>query len=226
MTIRNNVQSIEGIIANAQQSSALSSNDVTLICVSKYHSIDEANIVYDAGVRHFAENRAEGFQEKSAAMADDIVWHLIGTLQTRKVKDVINEIDYFHALDRLKLAKEIDKRADKVIKCFLQVNVSGEESKHGIAPAELDAFIEAVAEFPKVEIVGLMTMAPIDATDEEIHQYFANLRQLRDQVQALGKDYAPCQHLSMGMSGDYPIAVAEGADFVRVGSAIFNTETE
>ncbi|MGH2120017.1 YggS family pyridoxal phosphate-dependent enzyme, partial [Aerococcus sp. L_32] len=156
----------------------------------------------------------------------DIVWHLIGTLQTRKVKDVINEIDYFHALDRLKLAKEIDKRADKVIKCFLQVNVSGEESKHGIAPAELDAFIEAVAEFPKVEIVGLMTMAPIDATDEEIHQYFANLRQLRDQVQALGKDYAPCQHLSMGMSGDYPIAVAEGADFVRVGSAIFNTETE
>ncbi len=226
MKIRNNLQSIEGIIANAQQSSALSSNDVTLICVSKYHSIDEAMTVYDAGVRHFAENRPEGFQEKSTAMPDDITWHLIGTLQTRKVKNVINDIDYFHALDRLKLAKEIDKRADKVIKCFLQVNVSGEESKHGIQPEEINDFIEAIIDFPKVEIVGLMTMAPIDANDDEIHQYFAHLRQLRDEVQAMGKTYAPCKHLSMGMSGDYPIAVAEGADFVRVGSAIFNTDTE
>lgn len=226
MTIRNNLQSIEGIIANAQQSSALSSNDVTLICVSKYHSIDEAMTAYNEGVRHFAENRPDGFQEKSAAMPDDIVWHLIGTLQSRKVKDVINEIDYFHALDRLKLAKEIDKRADKVIKCFLQVNVSGEESKHGIAPEEIENFINGVADYPKVEIVGLMTMAPIDADEEAIHQYFANLRQLRTQVQDMGKAYAPCQYLSMGMSGDYPIAVAEGADFVRVGSAIFNTDTE
>ena len=226
MKIRNNLQSIEGTIAKVQQSSALSSNDVTLICVSKYHSIDEAMSVYDAGVRHFAENRPEGFQEKSTAMPDDITWHLIGTLQTRKVKNVINHIDYFHALDRLKLAKEIDKRADKVVKCFLQVNVSGEASKHGVQPEEIYHFIEAIIDFPKVEIVGLMTMAPIDASDDEIHQYFAQLRQLRDEVKAMGKTYAPCKHLSMGMSGDYPIAVAEGADFVRVGSAIFNTDTE
>lgn len=226
MTISDNLQSIECNIANAQKSSALSSKDVTLICVSKYHSVAEAMTVYDAGVRHFAENRNDGFLEKAEQMPDDITWHLIGTLQTRKVKDVINKIDYFHALDRLKLAKEIDKRADHVIKCFLQVNVSNEESKHGISVDEVVHFIEAVAEFSNVEIVGLMTMAPHDASDEALHQYFARLRQLRDQVQELDKSYAPCQYLSMGMSGDYAIAVSEGANFVRIGSAFFKTDTE
>jgi pyridoxal phosphate enzyme (YggS family) len=226
MTISDNLQSIECNIANAQKASALSSNDVTLICVSKYHSVDEAMAVYDAGVRNFAENRPEGLFEKMPAMPDDIEWHLIGTLQTRKVKDVINQVAYFHALDRLKLAKEINKRADHVIKCFVQVNVSGEEAKHGIAPEELNAFVDAIEAYDKIEIVGLMTMAPIDADETALHTYFGQLRTLRDQVQAMAKPYAPCQHLSMGMSGDYAIAIEEGADFVRIGSAFFKTDAE
>ena len=104
-----------------------------MIAVTKYVTIERAKEAYQAGIRHFGENRLEGFKEKKAALPDDAIFHFIGSLQSRKVKDVINEVDYFHALDRLSLAKEINKRANHVISCFVQVNVSGEESKHGIA---------------------------------------------------------------------------------------------
>lgn len=221
MTIQENIQKINQNIINAQHKSALALAKVTLICVSKYHSIEAAQEVYDNGIRHFAENRPEGLAEKQAVLPDDVIWHFIGTLQSRKVKMVINDIDYFHALDRLSLAKEIQKRAEHTIKCFIQVNISGEESKHGLKPAELVAFVEELAAYPAIEVVGLMTMAPHDASAMALHQYFAELKQLRDQIEGLGLEYAPCHELSMGMSADYPIAIEEGATFVRVGSAFF-----
>lgn len=221
MTIQENIQKINQNIINAQHKSALALDKVTLICVSKYHSIEAAQEVYDNGIRHFAENRPEGLAEKKAALPDDVIWHFIGTLQSRKVKMVINEIDYFHALDRLSLAQEIQKRAEHTIKCFIQVNVSGEESKHGLKPAELVAFVEELAAYPAIEVAGLMTMAPHDASAMALRQYFAELKQLRDQIEGLGLEHAPCHELSMGMSADYQIAIEEGATFVRVGSAFF-----
>lgn len=225
MTIEQNVQDIEQTVREAQaQSAGLSSNDITLICVSKYHTVEETQSVYDTGIRHFGENRPEGLREKQAALPDDIDWHYIGTLQTRKVKEVINDISYFHALDREKLAKEIQKRADHSIKCFVQVNISGEASKHGIAPDEVVDFIQKMADYDKIQIIGLMTMAPIDASLEECRKYFAKLRQLCDTIQATNLSYAPCTELSMGMSRDYSVAIEEGASFVRVGSAFFANE--
>ena len=136
-----------------------------VIVVTKYVTIDRANDAYNAGIRHFGENRLEGFQQKKAALPDDVVMHFIGSLQTRKVKDVINEIDYFHALDRLKLAKEINKRAEHKIKCFVQVNVSGESSKQGVSLSEVETFIKELKQYENIEIIGLMTMAPL--TDDE-----------------------------------------------------------
>ncbi|MDO4670267.1 MAG: YggS family pyridoxal phosphate-dependent enzyme [Aerococcus sp.] len=223
MTFADNVAHIKATIKQAQES-ASAHRELTLICVSKYHTVEEAKAIYDLGIRDFAENYVQGLQEKQAALPDDITWHLIGPLQSRKVKDVINQVDYFHALDRLKIAKEINKRADHVIKCFVEVNVSGEESKHGIKPEEVMPFVQACAAYPKVEIIGLMTMAPHDAPDEEKRGIFRTLRELQQAIMEKRLPGAPCSELSMGMTSDYPLAVLEGASFVRIGTAFFQSD--
>ncbi|MGO3780998.1 MAG: YggS family pyridoxal phosphate-dependent enzyme, partial [Enterococcus viikkiensis] len=150
-----------------------------------------------------------------------IKWHLIGNLQRRKVKLIINEIDFFHALDSLRLAQEIQKRAEHQIDCFIEVNVSGEESKHGISPEELFSFIKDLEGLDKVHVIGLMTMAPYDANESEVRAVFSKLRQLQESVRELHLQYAPCTELSMGMSQDFKTAIEEGATFVRIGTALF-----
>ena len=198
-----------------------------LVAVSKTVGADQIQALYDLGQRHFRENRYPTLLEKQATLAQtapDIVWHFIGRVQTRQVKEFINQIDYLHALDRFDLAKEIQKRADHPIKCFLQVNVSGEESKTGYEPEQVFAAIEQLAPYDKIEIVGLMTMAPADALEGELHFFFKTLKHLQLLVQEAGYPHAPCTELSMGMSQDYTIATEEGASFLRVGSALFAPE--
>ncbi|ERH35949.1 YggS family pyridoxal phosphate-dependent enzyme [Staphylococcus equorum] len=195
-----------------------------VIAVTKYVTIDRANDAYNAGIRHFGENRLEGFQLKKEALPDDIVMHFIGSLQTRKVKEVINEIDYFHALDRLKLAKEINKRAEHKIKCFVQVNVSGEESKQGVALKDVNTFIETLEQYENLEVVGLMTMAPLTDDESYIKSLFQSLKNKRDEIKALNLNYAPCTELSMGMSNDFHLAAEEGASFVRIGTKLVGKE--
>lgn len=195
-----------------------------VIAVTKYVTIDRANDAYHAGIRHFGENRLEGFQLKKEALPDDIVMHFIGSLQTRKVKEVINEIDYFHALDRLKLAKEINKRAEHKIKCFVQVNVSGEESKQGVALEDVNTFIETLEQYENLEVVGLMTMAPLTDDESYIKSLFQSLKNKRDEIKALNLNYAPCTELSMGMSNDFHLATEEGASFVRIGTKLVGKE--
>ena len=195
-----------------------------LVAVSKTVGADQIQALYDLGQGHFGENRYPTLLEKQATLAQtapDIVWHFIGRIQTRQVKVFINQIDYLHALDRFDLAKEIQKRADHPIKCFLQVNVSGEESKTGYEPEQVFAAIEQLAPYDKIEIVGLMTMAPADALEGELHFFFKTLKHLQLLVQEAGYPHAPCTELSMGMSQDYTIATEEGASFLRVGSALF-----
>ncbi|WP_323701665.1 YggS family pyridoxal phosphate-dependent enzyme [Staphylococcus cohnii] len=195
-----------------------------VIAVTKYVTIERANDAYQAGIRHFGENRLEGFQQKKAALPDDVVMHFIGSLQTRKVKEVINDIDYFHALDRLKLAKEINKRAQHKVKCFVQVNVSGETSKQGIALDEVDTFIKDLEQYENIEITGLMTMAPYTDDEPYIKDLFKSLRAKRDEIKALNLNFASCTELSMGMSNDYHLAAEEGASFVRIGTKLVGKE--
>lgn len=204
---------------NAQRSI----EEVTLVAVTKSVGIEQAESLVKLGVTNFAENRVDKLLEKKNAFDKNSVikWHLIGNLQRRKVKLIINEIDYFHALDSLKLAEEIQKRSEKVLPCFVEVNITGEESKHGFSKDEVFPFIQQLASLDKINVIGLMTMAPLDATEQELHQAFKELKQLQMKIASQKLAYAPCTELSMGMSNDFPVAIEEGATFVRIGSAIF-----
>src|SRR5699024_4683453 len=139
------------------------------------------------------------------------------TLQSRKVKDVIDKVTAIHSLDRMSVAKQIEKRSDEKIDCFVQVNVSGEESKHGLEPDEVLDFIKELASFEKVHIAGLMTMAPHIEDRDEIRQVFRRLAKLRDEIASEKFAHAPCPYLSMGMSNDFDIAIEEGATHIRIG---------
>lgn len=219
--IEQNFRQIQEKIKQSKQN-ANRTDEVNLVGVTKYVDTNCARQSVEAGVKHIAENRTELFLEKYQALSDlEITWHLIGTLQRRKVKDVINLVDYFHALDSLRLAKEIQKRAERIISVFIQVNISGEESKHGISADELVDFVISLKECDKIKVVGLMTMAPLHASEAELHVYFSKLRECRDIVSNLKLSYAPCTELSMGMSQDFEIAIEEGATFVRIGSQLF-----
>ena len=221
--ISENLQEVQQEIQDSCALVSRSVEDVTLIAVTKMVDTATTRALVREGVTHLAENRVEKLLAKKAEMTDcsGLSWHFIGNLQRRKVKSVINEIDFFHALDSVKLANEIQKRADKVIKCFIEVNVSGEESKQGIHPEELDDFVSQLELLDHVLVVGLMTMAPYDSTIEEQHHLFARLKILQEKVQSKHLSYAPCTETSMGMSNDFGIAIQEGATFVRVGTALF-----
>ncbi|ARJ51613.1 YggS family pyridoxal phosphate-dependent enzyme [Staphylococcus lutrae] len=223
MSVKSNLNEIEQIIT---QYMAFREDQTRphVIAVTKYVTIDRAKEAYAAGIRHFGENRIEGFLEKKAALPDDIQMHFIGTLQSRKVKDVIHQIDYLHALDRQSLAKEISKRAQHDVKCFVQVNVSGEASKQGISLDEVIPFIEMLASYAHIHVIGLMTMAPYTDDETYLKEIFEKLKNKRDEVQALNLSYAPCNELSMGMSNDFHIATASGATFVRIGTRLVEKE--
>ena len=197
-------------------------DQVNVIAVTKYVDIATTETLVKTGIQHIGENRVDKFLEKYQALKEyDLTWHLIGSLQRRKVKDVINFVDYFHALDSVKLAQEIQKRAEHPIKCFLQVNISGEESKHGFAPDELDDVLAEIAQLDKIEIVGLMTMAPFEASQEELQDIFSKTHQLQKQLEKKQLKNMPFSELSMGMSRDFEVAIAHGSTYVRIGTAFF-----
>ncbi|MGJ5712173.1 YggS family pyridoxal phosphate-dependent enzyme [Staphylococcus auricularis] len=223
MNVKENLTTIQQQIQAATEKGQ-QQIEPNVIAVTKYVTMERAKEAYEAGLRHFGENRVEGFLEKQSELPDDVTMHFIGPLQSRKVKDVINQVDYFHALDRMKIAKEIDKRADHTIRCFVQVNVSGETSKHGIALSEVNDFVQDLAEFEHIEVVGLMTMAPLTDDEAYIHQLFQSLKNKRDEIKALNLTHAPCTELSMGMSNDFHIAAEEGASFVRIGTKLVGKE--
>ena len=197
-------------------------DQVNVIAVTKYVDVATTEALVKTGIQHIGENRVDKFLEKYQALKEyDLTWHLIGSLQRRKVKDVINLVDYFHALDSVNLAQEIQKRAEHPIKCFLQVNISGEESKHGFAPDELDDVLAEIAQLDKIEIVGLMTMAPFEASQEELQDIFSKTHQLQKQLEKKQLKNMPFSELSMGMSRDFEVAIANGATFVRIGTSFF-----
>ena len=223
MNVRENFETITREIAETCKQVGRNADEVKWIAVTKYVSDARVEEAIGAGITDFAENRPQNYVERKDKYSNK-TWHLIGSLQTRKVRDVINKVDYFHALDRDSLAKEIEKRAEKEIKCFVQVNVSGEESKHGLTSEEVIDSIKSLEQYSKIKVVGLMTMAPFVEDEEILRNCFRKLRQLRDEVKGLNLSYAPCEFLSMGMSNDYKIAIEEGATHIRVGTALVGSE--
>ncbi len=224
MTVKANLATIQQDIELACQRVRRDASSVKIVAVTKYVSDERALEALEAGITHIGENRVEEGNRKWNVLEGKGTWHFIGTLQSRKVKEVIGKFDYIHSLDRLSLAKEIQKRASKKVKCFIQVNVSGEDTKHGISPTEVINFIKTIEKFPLIEVVGLMTMAPYVENPEETRQYFRKLKHIQKDVQALQLSFAPCMELSMGMSNDFHIAIEEGATFIRLGTSLVGKE--
>ncbi len=215
-SVKQNLNHIQSIID--QQSPE---QNINMIAVTKYVSNERKIEAYDAGLRHFGENRVEGFNETFNLLSNkkDCVFHFIGTLQSRKVKEIIDYVDYIHSVDRLSLAKEINKRASRPIDCLIQVNVSGEESKHGIPMNDLDTLIERIVDMDNIHVIGLMTMAPINSNDEQLTHIFSTLKNLKDEINNK-YDTIQMTELSMGMSQDYHIALKHGATMLRIGTTL------
>lgn len=222
MNLKHSKDAVFAAVKTATQNAHRPQDSVSIIAVTKYVDSCIAKELVATGVTHIGENRVDKFLEKYHALQDeDITWHLIGSLQRRKVKDIIDYVDYFHALDSVKLAKEIQKRAQKPVKCFLQVNISREESKHGFVVEELEDVLEALSTFDKVELIGLMTMAPFEASPTELTEIFRTMKNLQLELANRKHPRMPFTELSMGMSGDFHEAIAQGATFVRIGTAFF-----
>jgi pyridoxal phosphate enzyme (YggS family) len=198
-------------------------NNVTIVAATKYFNADEMRELYQTGITHFGENRVEALLEKQTLLMDvPITWHYIGTLQTKKVKKVINTISYLHSLNTIKLADEINKRRTLPLKCFLQVNISDEESKHGFDCDEVIEAITYLKNLPNIELIGLMGMAEYTDNDQVIHQAFQKLNDLQKQIkEELNLNLT---ELSIGMSNDYLIALEHNATFLRLGSVLFKKE--
>ena len=222
MNLKKNTELVFQQIADASQEANRALDAVSVIAVTKYVDVQTAEALLPLGVRHIGENRVDKFLEKYQALKDyPVTWHLIGTLQRRKVKEVIPFVDYFHAVDSLKLAQEIQKRTDHVIKCFLQVNISGEESKHGFSKEELLELLPELAKLDQIEYVGLMTMAPFEADSDELKEIFKDTQALQAEIREKQIPNMPMTELSMGMSRDFKEAIQFGSTFVRIGTAFF-----
>jgi PLP dependent protein len=226
--IQENVDRIRERIAAACSRSGRSQDDVTLVAVSKTFPIEAVEAAREAGITHFAENRVQDFIAKTDSIpgrveGGDVAWHMVGHLQRNKAKDVVARADFFDALDSIRLATEIDKRAEaagRVMPCLVQVNVSGEESKFGFEPEEFESVLDQLEEMESIKVLGLMTLAAPADDPEEVRPQFALLRTLLEKGKAR-PSFASMNALSMGMSGDFEVAIEEGATHVRIGSAVF-----
>ena len=223
--IRENIESIRKRIADAAKRAGRDADEIKLIAVTKTVDVDKVEEAIAAGALDAGENKPQELARKYEVLGDKIRWHQIGSLQTNKVKYIIDKVCMIHSLDREGLAEEIDKRASKigrVIDCLVQVNISGEESKHGMSREEVEPFVRLVAEkYPNIKIKGLMTMAPFDAERDEIKKVFRDLKELSDEINNMNIGNVEMKELSMGMTNDFEIAVEVGATMVRVGTAIF-----
>lgn len=223
-SVETNLEELQKNIREVCENIDRSPAEIKIIAVTKYVSNDRAEEAVQSGVKHLGENRDDGLLKKWELLSDKAIWHFIGTLQTKKVKKIIDKVDYIHSLDRESLAEEIHKRSDKPVKCFIQVNISGEDSKHGLSKEKVMGFVHMLENHSRIQVVGLMTMAPHTGDETVIRQCFRELKSLQVQIQHLNLPYAPCKELSMGMSNDYRIAIEEGATFIRIGSALVGNE--
>jgi PLP dependent protein len=226
--LRDNLAHVQDRIANAAAHANRDVSAITLVAVSKTHPCEALLAVYELGVRHFGENRVEEAATKLPAFRQAIsdptvVFHMIGHLQSRKVDDAVAMFDRVHSVDSVKLAQRLARFATKPLPILLEVNVSGEESKYGFdgaRRAELFRAVEAIGQLPNLRLDGLMTMAPLVADPEQARPVFRALRELRDEIEAR-YSLIRLPHLSMGMTGDFEVAIEEGATLVRIGRAIF-----
>lgn len=225
--IQKQLEQVEQRIRNACARSGRKREEVRIIAVTKYVDTETIGEILKTGITHIGENRVQDALPKYERYKEQATWHFIGHLQTNKVKDIVGRFDVIHSLDRLSLAKEIEKRAAAlgiVVPCFVQINIAGEETKFGLNPTDVLAFVKETSNMKHIRIAGLMTMAPIVEHPEEARPVFRELRAWQKRLQDLRLPNVTAEELSMGMSGDFEVAVEEGATFVRLGSVLVKPE--
>jgi len=223
-TLIENLESVRSRIAAAATRAGREPKDVTLVAISKTHPAEMIREAVEAGQELFGESRVQEALVKIPVLPGRLHWHFIGHLQSNKVRKVLPYFELIHGVDSIDLALDINRIAAEMglhPRVLLEVNVSGEGSKHGFSPEALERSLDELMALPRVQIEGFMTMAPLAAGSEASRPYFASLRKLRDRL--ADKTGIPLDTLSMGMSGDYEVAIEEGATLVRVGSAIFGS---
>lgn len=224
MYIEENIEAVRKKIENACQRAGRTVDEVTLIAVSKTKPVEDIRIAYNTGIRDFGENKVQELSDKYPVLPEDIRWHLIGHLQTNKVKYIVDHVTMIHSVDSVKLASQIEKEAVKKeveVDILIEVNVADEDTKFGLKEEETAKVIKEISNFPHVHVKGLMTIAPYTNVPEENRIYFRKLRQLSEKIKALALPNVEMKELSMGMTGDYEVAIEEGSTFVRVGTGIF-----
>jgi len=227
MSIKENLEKIAEKIRLKLELAGRDSGDITMVAVTKTVEEDRIREAIASGVRIIGENRVQEAKDKYAKLGNEVIWHLVGHLQTNKAKDAVKIFDLIHSVDSVKLAKEIDKEArkvGKVQKVLIEVNLSGEETKYGLSPEEVIPFLKDISELPNMKVEGLMTMAPFYENPEDCRPYFRRLKELMEKVKARKIENVEMKYLSMGMTNDYEVAIEEGSNMVRIGRAIFGPE--
>lgn len=222
--LKDRLEEVEERIQEACRRAGRDRSEVTLIAVSKTKPAEVLKEAYDLGIRVFGENKVQELTEKYEVLPKDIRWHMIGHLQTNKVKYIADKVELIHSVDSLKLAETIEKEAAKrnrTIDILVEVNVAEEKSKFGLKMEEVIPFIEKVAGFSHINVRGLMTIAPFVENPEKNRSVFADLRKLSVDITEKNIDNVNVSILSMGMTNDYEVAIEEGATMVRVGTGIF-----
>ncbi|MBR2408159.1 MAG: YggS family pyridoxal phosphate-dependent enzyme [Lachnospiraceae bacterium] len=223
-SIQTAIADVRNRIDAACKRSGRNPDEVTLIAVSKTMPVEAIREAMVCDVIEFGENRPQELRDKQAMITEPLHWHMIGSLQTNKLKYVIGKTVLIHSVDSLHLAEEIEKASQKnklITEILLEINIAGETSKHGINPEELENIVRAVAVLPHIKVRGLMTVAPYTENAEENRIYFRKMKQLMVDINLKNIDNITMDMLSMGMTGDYEIAIEEGATLVRVGTGIF-----
>lgn len=224
MSIRENLKEVERRVTAAAERSGRKREDITLIAVTKTRTADEINEAIECGVTDIGENKPQEVRDKFSDVSDSVKWHMIGTLQTNKIKYIIDKVCLIHSVDSIRLMEEIDRHAQKhnlIMPILIQVNISGEETKHGVTASELPQILEYAGKLKNIHVDGLMTIAPKIEGNITNSLHFDNIRKLFVDISQKKYDNVTMRCLSMGMSGDYETAIECGATMVRVGTAIF-----
>jgi len=226
MGITENLSIVENKIAAACKRAGRERDEVKLIAVSKTQPVEAIREAIEYGINSFGENRVQELREKTEIIKDNLDWHLIGHLQTNKVKYVVGKVSLIHSLENIRLAEAIDKEAKKhnvIVDVLVEVNIAKEDTKFGVNPEEVESFIREVLIFKNINIRGLMTVAPYTDISEENRKYFKQLKKIMVDLNSKNIHNVNMNVLSMGMTGDYEIAIEEGATLVRVGTGIFGS---
>lgn len=224
MSIKENILSVKDRIKSACIRSNRDCNDVTLIAVSKTVEVNRIKEAIESGINIFGENKVQEILDKHNELPDNIIWHMIGHLQSNKVRYLVDKVSMIHSVDSVKLVEEINKKFEKkgrIIDILVEINIGKETNKSGINPEDIMKFLSEINKYPNIKICGLMTVAPAFNDNEKVRPFFRRMKDIFEEIKAINMENVNMKYLSMGMTNDFETAIEEGSNMIRIGSGIF-----